>query len=63
MCSGFACGFFIAGTQTDCNLRADTDTESNCYCILKILHSKNKRQRGHGIFADLGNKETVHDIV
>ena len=33
MCSGFACCFFIAGTQTDCNLRADTDTEPNCDCI------------------------------
>lgn len=29
----------------------------------KFCTGKIKRQRGHGIFADLGNKETVHDIV
>ena len=38
MCSGFACGFFIAGTQTDCNLRADTDTESK-FCTGKTSDS------------------------
>ena len=45
------------------NLHIDSDSETDCDRIDKVLHRIYQRQCRHRLFTDLCHKKAVHDIV
>ena len=55
--------FVVACAEVERDLGIDADAEADGHCIDKVLDGKHQRKRRHGLLADLGHKEAVHDVV
>ena len=61
-CCG-VCHFLVAGAKMIGNSGVDTDSKTDGNGIYKILYRINQGERRHGIFADLCDKEAVHNVI
>ena len=61
-CCG-VCHFLVAGAKMIGNSGVDTDSKTDGNGIDHVLNRIDKRKSGHGLFADLRYKETVHNVV
>ena len=59
----FICLFSLICSETESNHNIDADTETYGNGVNNILNWKYKRKCSHGIFADLGNENTVNNVV
>ena len=61
---GCGLGFFtVACAQIQRDHGIDADTEADGDGVGKILDREHQRQRGHGVLADAGHEQAVHNVV
>ena len=61
-CSTAGC-LFVTCSQIIRNHRIQSDSKTDGNGIYKILYRINQGERRHGIFADLCDKEAVHNVI
>ena len=55
--------FAVACTEVECDLRVDANAEADGDGVDEVLHREHQRQGRHGLLADAGDEEAVHDVV